>query len=83
MCSGVSSTVRRCLDKESNIYYAVKIIELVPDDSTVEGDVSSSTSRRVEYQLEELRESTFKEIYILKMCKGHPNISECRVKFFI
>jgi len=64
------------LDKEKNQYYAVKIIELMPEESTTEDDVSSSTSRRIEFQLEELRESTAKEIHILKMCKGHPNISE-------
>lgn len=77
---GLSSTVRRCVDKETNKNYAVKIIDL-----TMERTDSSNTSSTMgthEYQLEELRESTMKEIHILNICKGQPYIIQLHDTLF-
>ena len=60
---GVSSTVRRCMEKESKQEYAVKIIDLTGEKDN-------------EFQMEEFRIATKKEINILKMCAGHQHISK-------
>lgn len=57
----MSSTVRRCIEKETGREYACKIIDINND---LEGDGGS------------LRESTLREITILKRVAGHPYISK-------
>ncbi|XP_037091957.1 phosphorylase b kinase gamma catalytic chain, skeletal muscle/heart isoform-like isoform X3 [Pollicipes pollicipes] len=56
---GVSSTVRRCVDKESGVEYAVKIIDIS------EADHGS-----------DIKESTHREIEVLRMVQGHPYVIE-------
>ncbi|OUC47744.1 putative kinase domain protein [Trichinella nativa] len=60
---GMSSTVRRCIRKSTGKEYAVKIIDISSEKATVE-------------QARELRETTLREIRILKMMAGHQNIIE-------
>ena len=60
---GVSSTVRRCLEKQTQTEYAVKMIDL-----TQEKDNDDLT--------EQLRESTKKEMDVLRIGSEHPNISK-------
>ncbi|XP_067681282.1 phosphorylase b kinase gamma catalytic chain, skeletal muscle/heart isoform-like [Haliotis asinina] len=60
---GVSSTVRRCVEKTSGTEYAVKIIDI-------------SGEKGEEHQVEQLRRDTSREINILRMCAGHPHIIE-------
>jgi phosphorylase kinase gamma subunit len=57
---GVSSTVRRCIEKETGREFAAKIIDLAGQDP---GDC------------EALREATLREISILREVAGHPYIS--------
>jgi len=63
VCRGVSSTVRRCLEKQTQTEYAVKMIDL-----TQEKDNEDLTA--------ELRESTKKEMDVLRIGSEHPNISK-------
>ena len=63
MCRGISSTVRRCLEKATQTEYAVKMIDL-----TQEKDNDDLT--------EQLRESTKKEMEVLRIGSAHPNISK-------
>ena len=60
---GVSSTVRRCHEKDTSIEYAVKIIDLTGEKDN-------------DYQMEEFRQATKREINILRMCAQHKHISE-------
>lgn len=58
---GISSVVRRCIDKETGKEYAAKIIDL----GIAEGSDSN-----------QMLESTRQEINILREVKGHPYISK-------
>lgn len=58
---GVSSTVRRCIHRETGRQYAVKIIEVTPERMSPE-------------QLQEVRASTAKEMEILHQVSQHPFI---------
>lgn len=60
-CRGVSSTVRRCIEKETGKEFAAKIIDLSTDND--DGGNSSY-------------EATKQEIAILRHVVGHPYISK-------
>lgn len=59
---GISSTVRRCIEKETGREYAVKIIDLSGDAEDPDGLL--------------LREASHQEIGILRAVNGHPYIIE-------
>ncbi|XP_015793171.1 phosphorylase b kinase gamma catalytic chain, liver/testis isoform [Tetranychus urticae] len=59
---GVSSTVRRCVEKETGREYAAKIIDVSADLEDPQGLT--------------LRQATLREISILKLVAGHPYIIE-------
>jgi len=59
---GVSSTVRRCVEKETGREYACKIMDISGDPSENDGP--------------QLKESTLREISILRRVAGHPYIIE-------
>ena len=61
---GISSTVRRCIEKETGVEYAAKIIDLSNDSHDGGGDGKT------------MLESTLEEIKILRMVAGHPYISK-------
>lgn len=52
---GLSSVVRKCIEKATGKEYAVKIVE---------------------YSGPDLKESTLREIEIMRLIGGHPNISK-------
>lgn len=56
---GISSVVRKCIEKSTNKEYAVKIVE---------------------YNNNDIKESTLREIEIMKLIGGHPNISKLKKK---
>ncbi|XP_012289165.1 phosphorylase b kinase gamma catalytic chain, skeletal muscle/heart isoform isoform X1 [Orussus abietinus] len=60
---GISSTVRRCIEKETGIEYAAKIIDISnePHDGT---DAHS------------MKDATMQEVHILRKVAGHPYIIE-------
>ena len=60
---GGSCTVRRCVEKSTCKEYAVKIIDLTGDKDN-------------EIHVEEIKQSTAKEIQILQHCAEHEHISE-------
>lgn len=60
---GVSSTVRRCIEKETGKEFAAKIIDLGA--GTDSNDANPS----------QMLEATRQEISILRQVMGHPNIS--------
>ncbi|XP_064459522.1 phosphorylase b kinase gamma catalytic chain, skeletal muscle/heart isoform-like isoform X2 [Ornithodoros turicata] len=64
---GVSSTVRRCINKETGKEYAAKIIDISADN-----EAGGPTSLLV---------STRREIDILRLVSGHPHIIELRDVF--
>ncbi len=57
---GISSVVRKCVEKSTSKEYAVKIVE---------------------YSGPEVKESTLREIEIMKLIGGHPNIIEIHDTF--
>ncbi|XP_071448536.1 phosphorylase b kinase gamma catalytic chain, skeletal muscle/heart isoform isoform X1 [Hetaerina americana] len=59
---GISSTVRRCIEKETGNAYAAKIIDLSNDPNDAEG--------------KSMLAATLEEIKILRMVAGHPYIIE-------
>lgn len=59
--SGISSVVRRCIDKETGKEYAAKIIDLGASDSS---------------DSNQMLDSTRQEISILRQVMGHPYISK-------
>uniref|UniRef100_A0A4D5R904 phosphorylase kinase n=1 Tax=Scolopendra viridis TaxID=118503 RepID=A0A4D5R904_SCOVI len=59
---GVSSTVRRCIEKETGREFAAKII-----------DVSGENEEEEEF---DIREDTVREISVLRLVAGHPYIIE-------
>ncbi|XP_013794112.1 phosphorylase b kinase gamma catalytic chain, skeletal muscle/heart isoform-like isoform X2 [Limulus polyphemus] len=61
---GVSSTVRRCVEKETGRQYAAKIID-------ISGDTDDSQGIGIS-----VRDATLREIHILKLVAGHPYIIE-------
>nr|KAG5687057.1 hypothetical protein BaRGS_002430 [Batillaria attramentaria] len=60
---GISSTVRRVVEKKTGKEYAVKIID-------ISGEKGESD------QVEQTKRETMREVSILRMCAGHPNIIE-------
>jgi phosphorylase kinase gamma subunit len=62
---GISSTVRRCIEKETGIEFAAKIIDLSNDSHDGGGDGGKT-----------MLEATIEEVHILRMVAGHPYISE-------
>ncbi|CAG9103819.1 unnamed protein product [Plutella xylostella] len=65
---GVSSTVRRCIEKETGREYAAKIIDLSQES---QDGVDTHT----------MREATRQEIHILRLVSGHPYIIELQDVF--
>lgn len=59
---GISSIVRRCIEKETGREFAVKIIDISGEKSDI-------------YEADLTKKDTVREINILKMCNGHDNIS--------
>ncbi|XP_034237588.1 phosphorylase b kinase gamma catalytic chain, skeletal muscle/heart isoform isoform X2 [Thrips palmi] len=61
---GISSTVRRCIEKETGIEFAAKIIDLSNDSHDGGGDGKT------------MLEATIEEVKILRLVAGHPYIIE-------
>ena len=61
-CRGVSSIVRRCIEKETGKEFAAKIID-------ISGDLEDSQGLTI-------RQATSRKISILKIVAGHPYISK-------
>lgn len=61
---GISSTVRRCVEKETGKEFAAKIIDLSNDSNGIGGEGKT------------MLEATIQEIHILRMVAGHPYIVE-------
>ncbi|XP_052222433.1 phosphorylase b kinase gamma catalytic chain, skeletal muscle/heart isoform-like isoform X2 [Dreissena polymorpha] len=65
---GISSTVRKCTEKNTGKEYAVKIIDI-------------SGEKTDNYQAEQTKRDTIREINILRMCISHPQIIELHDAF--
>ncbi|XP_041972523.1 phosphorylase b kinase gamma catalytic chain, skeletal muscle/heart isoform isoform X2 [Aricia agestis] len=65
---GISSTVRRCVEKETGHEYAAKII-----------DLSQESQDGIDTHV--MRDATHQEIHILRMVAGHPYIIELQDVF--
>ena len=61
--------MRKCTEKNTGKEYAVKIID-------ISGEKSDT------YQAEQTKRDTIREINILRLCTGHPQISKC-IKYLI
>lgn len=61
---GISSTVRRCIEKETGREYAAKIIDISNDGNPAECNTQS------------MLEATRQEVNILRCVLGHPYISK-------
>ena len=66
---GVSSTVRRCVEKETGKEFACKIIDVSGDASDPDGVA--------------IRESTLREISVLRRVVGHSYISTVQILYKI
>lgn len=69
-CRGISSTVRRCVEKETGKEFAAKIIDLSNDSNGLGGEGKT------------MLEATIQEIHILRMVAGHPYIGKCSIFYF-
>lgn len=65
---GISSVVRRCTEKNTGNEYAVKIIDI-------------SGEKEDNYEAEQTKRDTIREINILRMCTGHQHIIELHDSF--
>ena len=63
---GVSSTVRRCIEKETGREFAAKIIDVSADLEDSQGFT--------------IREASLREINVLRLVAGHPYISKSSFK---
>lgn len=68
---GISSTVRRCIEKETGIEFAAKIIDLSNDSHDGGGDGKT------------MLEATIEEVKILRLVAGHPFISGFILVLFV
>lgn len=60
---GISSTVRRCIEKETGVQYAAKIIDI----SNEVHDGAEGTT---------MKDATIQEVHILRKVAGHSYISK-------
>lgn len=76
---GVTSTVRRCIEKASGAQYAVKICEASDLDlyRVQETDQNTPTASLDD----DIQLTMIKEVEMLRVCSGHPNIIELHDTF--
>lgn len=63
LCRGVSSTVRRVIERRTGKEYAAKIVDV-------------SAERVSEAEAEDVRQATRREVAVLRRVAGHTNISK-------